>query len=106
MQKNVRETRTITKTYCDVCGKEAVAFSKRVKKCQICKTEVCSECSIVTDHWCLAQGEFTGDYPDHYCKRCWEKGEEFRKAILATRETENLLWVQWRQAVKPLIEEE
>ena len=100
IEKKVEVTQTETKQYCDVCGKEAIAFSRRVRKCSICSTDVCPECAIVTDHRCLEQGEFMGDYPSHYCEVCWEKGKEFREAILATRETENLLWDNWKQKCK------
>ncbi len=87
-----------TKTYyiCDTCGKRVVdtAWGK-LKNCRICKNHVCQECAIITDHWYLEDGHFAGDYPDYYCKSCWESGKELRETILKCREQENDLWEKW-----------
>ena len=93
--KNIKNT--VTVTLCDFCGEEAVAFLRRVKPCQICKKDVCGKCAIVTDHWCLEQGEFMGDYPDHYCQVCWDKGKDIRKRILNFRDEEGRCWDEWHK---------
>lgn len=97
MRKDVEETVIVTVALCDVCGKKATPYSVRVHKCHICKKDVCAECSIVTDHNYLVDGEFMGDYPDHYCKECWAKGTDIREAIFACRKAESDLWDEWHK---------
>ena len=96
-EKKVTKEETIITTYCDVCDSNAVPFSNRVQKCPICKKDVCGKCSIVTDHWGLSPGDFEGDYPDHYCKTCWDNGQEIISAIKGCRQAENELWDKWHK---------
>lgn len=96
MKKHITETVQKTITLCDVCGAEAKSFYHRVKPCQMCGKDVCANCAIITDHWCLSLGEFMGDYPDYYCEECWDKGKDMRTGILEARESEEKLWEEWK----------
>ena len=82
---------------CDVCGVEAKTWELRVKKCEICKKDICSKCAIQTDFWMLEDGSFQGDYPDHFCLDCWEKGKDIRENILKCRDNESKLWNEWHK---------
>ena len=94
---------TITNYICDTCGKVLTDTAwGRMKKCHICKGDVCRDCAIITDHWSLENGSFMGDYPDYYCKRCWNDGGNIRKKILACREREGVLWKQWHNLTQEL----
>ena len=97
MKREVKRTRTENTTYCDICGKEAVAFARRIKKCHICGIDVCAQCAIITDHWYLTPGEFEGDYPDHYCKPCWGRGSKILSDIQLCRDKEGELWDKWKE---------
>ena len=91
----------ITINSCDKCGKDSAAGTGGVGKCHICKIDVCYKCSVLTDMDYLTPGSFIGDHPYHFCKNCWEKGEEVRKAIFACRivaeKEEDHLWDRWRE---------
>ena len=93
-QKEI-QTETVSVTFCDVCGERAIPWLRRIKPCRICKKDICDRCAIITDHWYLESGHFAGDYPDHYCKDCWERGEDIRKGIQACRDAETQLWEKW-----------
>lgn len=101
MKKKIEYTTSTIAIFCDKCGREAVPYTRRVKKCQICSKDVCSECSIITDDDYLADGAFMGDYPNHYCDDCWEKGKDIIEAIFACRNAaekeESELWKKWRR---------
>ena len=87
---------------CDTCGKRLTDTSHRaMKRCHICRNEVCSDCAIFTTSECLINGSFDGDYPDYYCPKCWNDGAEIRTQILKSREVqedeEDKLWEQWHK---------
>jgi len=82
---------------CDICGSKNIPFVNRINPCCICGKDVCVKCSIVTDHWMLEDGEYLGDYPEHYCRECWEKGKPIVEQILHCRHEERNLWGQWQK---------
>ena len=89
---------TKTTIVCDTCASEFVDRQwGKINHCRICKDDVCQKCAIVTDHWYLKDGEFSGDYPDYYCPKCWVLGEDIRKQIQEARDKEIQLWEQWHQ---------
>ena len=98
---------TITYYICDTCGRKVTDRAwGEMKQCHICKKDVCKSCAIITDHWYLEHGSFAGDYPDYFCKKCWELSNEVRKEIQVARDREIELWEQWHKlAVEPSIEE-
>lgn len=55
---------------CDVCNKEV----KTIKSCIVCKRDVCPACRY--DDY-----SYGGDYPEIYCKHCWELGQPYREQI-------------------------
>jgi len=107
MRQQKSKTITYTESICDICG--AKDSDVRIKKCEICRRDVCSQCAIRTDTDSLEGGWFHGDYPDYYCKDypdyyckdCWEKGKELRDTILQLRqrveEAEGNLWTKWKE---------
>jgi len=88
--------------YCDKCGEVA----PYLYRCNICKKEICKECqfkggySEMTDWRC----EPETDYPDRYCKLCWELGKPYREKYrqLKGEHEQELSDVidQWRGASK------
>ena len=73
-----KKTETIeTKIYtCDACGKK---ISPDVYSCVICGDHLCYDCV-------LFDPREMGDYPDKYCKSCWDVGDYYRKEIDRLRE--------------------
>ena len=71
---------------CDYCGKDRGDMGRRICNCVICGKHVCTECDIWSDYESLEDGCYSGDYPDHFCRSCWDKGEGIRKRIHAIRQ--------------------
>lgn len=71
------------------------------KKGSICGCDVCRNCAIITNISYLQEECFIGDYPDYYCKKCWQAGKEICEEIHQIRdrveEEENKLWIEWRK---------
>ena len=60
---------------CDLCGK--VSAHKRT--CGICNRDTCSECTFF-DPRCM------GNYPDTYCKSCFNIGKKYFNRMEEERE--------------------
>jgi hypothetical protein len=59
---------------CDVCDKEISPPSA----CVMCRAILCRNHVVFDDR------DF-GDYPDQYCQKCWDAGDEYRKQIKKLR---------------------
>lgn len=74
-----------TITYiCDVCGK---IFDKQsnLKRCRMCGRDICDDCKV--DYFeARSYDQYDGDYPDLYCKVCWDIGKEYIELYKKTRE--------------------
>ena len=83
---------------CDFCNKESDSW--RVKKCDLCGQDICGACAIWSDSQSLEDGCYSSDYPDYFCKPCWDKGQELRKQIHVIRQDalceEEVLWQAWK----------
>jgi hypothetical protein len=55
--------------YCDICEKKANC------QCHCCKKDLCYSCAVFDNN------NGNDDYPDKYCKSCWEIGKPFREKI-------------------------
>ena len=62
-------TRTIRTRYCDVCG-DKITTQYSSHSCECCGKDLCKKC--------VGHEEDNGDYPNYYCKHCWEIGEDYR----------------------------
>ena len=100
MKSNVIRNILEVETRCDVCGEpeDRQPFSRReIRRCLMCKIDVCSDCAIVTDYDHLDETGHMSHLPEHYCKSCWEKGEHIREQIHQHRGSIDKLWEQWRR---------
>lgn len=66
-QETVTEEKIVVYKYCDVCGAPAAR-----KGCKICRKDLCRNHRV-------ADERDQGDYPDYFCKSCWEIGTKYRK---------------------------
>ena len=69
-KKEIVSKQTIKTYTCDICGNRA---DDNHYQCQMCKKIMCVK-HVVFDI-------DMGDYPDKYCRVCWEIGDEHRKDI-------------------------
>jgi len=103
IEKEIKQRQTVV--ICDFC-KEDIGF--RAEKCEICGRDVCSRCAILTDSDYLGSGHYLGDYPNFYCKECWDRGEQIRENILTLRkalyDVEAELFYEWVEEVKGVLE--
>lgn len=91
-----------TRITCDFCKGEHKGW--HIKKCRMCERDICTKCAVITDDTYLRDGAFNGDYPDYYCKECWEKGASEITSILQLRdvveEQESTFLSVWRLKCK------
>ena len=80
---------------CDRCAREQ-SSDVQIRKCELCDKDVCSKCSVATDFEYLSSGLWLGDYPDFFCKVCWDKGEQYRSSIRRYREGVEESISEWR----------
>ena len=65
MKKTKEKITTVIEIYCDDCTSKGAP-----KNCYFCKKDLCKVCVIeIYD---------MGDYPDRWCKRCWDLTEPIR----------------------------
>jgi len=101
MRKEIVQEVTNTIVTCDFCKTTNTrGVSWPIRQCKICERDVCTKCAILTDCEYLKDNQYSSDYPDFYCKECWEKGEKEREAILDLRkaldEQESHFLTAWR----------
>ena len=72
--KQVTDTVTRDVRICDRCGGTERFLYGAGGVCQACGRDVCGGCSV-------SDPDEPGDYPDHWCKECWELGERYRQKI-------------------------
>ena len=89
--------------YCDICGDKAEDSWGNPYICRICHRNICNKHLIRDDSW------DSGDYPDKYCKNCWDIGKKYRDEIEKIKESseaeadkKNEEWYQ--KAIKDLKE--
>ena len=70
---DVPTTEKVTIINCDDCGDEIKEkyYCNRVP-CHICGKDLCLKCVAHSKEW--------GDYPENYCKDCWEIGIPIKDA--------------------------
>ncbi len=87
--KKVR-VKTIKEEYhiCDECNKNLARNS-----CPNCPKDLCSDCGMID----YANSD---DYPDYYCKQCWEFRKPFFKKIKEHEEAIDKLMVDWETKCK------
>ena len=83
-QEQITEVKTISKRYCDDCGKEA----KYRRTCNCCGKDMCVDC---VGH----EENDGGDYSDYYCLKCWHLGEPYRDKIKELEEQIEQLNDEW-----------
>jgi len=76
--------------YCDYCGQKAQHFSDR---CVICDKAICQDCVAFIN-------EIPGEYPNYYCKHCWEIGNQYHSDIVKMKAKINDLLRVWKKEVK------
>lgn len=70
--------------FCDICGKKM----DRLHHCSICKKHIC--------HCCVGHVDETiGDYPEWYCKPCWDTGQPYRENINQLEVRIDELYDEW-----------
>lgn len=69
-EQKITEVKTIYQKFCDECGTE---IQYRIS-CLYCKKDLCNKC-VGHIH------DDGGDYPDYYCKSCWNIGQPYRNKI-------------------------
>ena len=94
MRKIVDETSRVEHVFCDRCGEQKDFTYGGGGSCCACGRDVCRDCNVYDDH----QG---GDYPDVYCRECWEIGEPFReRQAAAESECERIVEAAQKEWVK------
>jgi hypothetical protein len=78
--------------YCDVCGVGLGLHAYRYK-CHYCKKDLCSKCV----EW---EESMAGDYNTHWCKTCWEIGNEYRPKIEEMENQIEKLYEEWEAKCK------
>lgn len=99
MRKEITETVTKTKVTCDVCKKDCTPREGEFWPhcCSICGKDLCRQCDV-------RDNRDLGDYPVHYCVRCWEIGEPFRDEMGIAEEKHDVhmdsIELKWHKACK------
>jgi hypothetical protein len=65
-KKEFKKEIPIDEYYCDICGDTIM-----IRKCYMCRKDLCYK------HHINDPRDF-GDYPDAYCRPCWDIGEKYR----------------------------
>lgn len=103
MRTTEQVTHDVTVMKCDFC-KNAQGMGRGIKQCPICGRDVCSDCAVKTSEDLSDKPDFYDDYPDYYCKECWEMGKQIRNQIINIRQTahheEDMLMLAWEQLCK------
>jgi hypothetical protein len=70
MKKTEKRIREISEDhyFCDLCGKGMRYYGT----CSMCGRDICKKCTEYDER-------DNGDYPNKYCKECWEIGRIFRE---------------------------
>ena len=82
MREKIPEVGERTRITCDVCGVDCSPQPGDFwpKQCAKCKKDLCRyKCTV----WDPREH---GDYPDAYCKHCWDIGEPFRQQQMQLEE--------------------
>ena len=91
MKKTKKVITEVVERYCDECGKSAS------HQCHFCFKDLCgwmaNKCAVKDD-----RGD--EEYPDYYCKKCWDIGKKFRDKISKLQEKEWKLEEEWEKEAK------
>ena len=96
MKKEITETITKTVDICDICKDIAAQYA-----CLMCRRELCYDCKVYDNR------NQNTDYPETYCKKCWDIGASYRKQEIEAQEVCDIafeyIWIEWKEeAIKNL----
>lgn len=85
---------------CDDCGTTWVYTPLKPQNrnpmmiCRACGKDVCRQCVVYDPE------DRDADYPDTYCKSCWEKGAEYRSVSTFGEREKMTAYDRWMAACK------